>query len=64
MEVRRLEDVGEDSVLFEFLAQLGPPDERASWLGWSLFGLRDGRIASTQTFATEAQAREAISGPG
>lgn len=64
VEVRQMEDVGEASVLFEFIAQLGPADGRTTWLGWSLFELKAGRVASTQTFATEAQAREAISRAG
>lgn len=60
VDVRRLEEVGDDEVVFEFLARIGPPDERTTWLGWSLFGFRDGLVASTETFGTEAEARAVI----
>lgn len=62
VDVRRVEEVGEDSALFEFIASLGPPGDSTTWLGWALFGFRDGLVASTETFGTEAQARAALPG--
>lgn len=59
-ELRTVERLDEDSVLFEFIASMGQKEDRTAWLGWSLFGFRDGLIASTETFATERSAREAI----
>jgi ketosteroid isomerase-like protein len=61
VDLRHLEDAGKDAVLFEFVAGMGPEETRTTWLGWSLFCFREGRIVSTETFATEAEARDAIS---
>lgn len=62
VEVRTLEEVGEDGVLFEFLALIGPAEERTAQLGWSLFRFKDGLIISTETFATESAARRTLGG--
>ncbi|MGA8217401.1 MAG: nuclear transport factor 2 family protein [Solirubrobacterales bacterium] len=62
VEVRTLEEVGEDGVVFEFLALIGPASERTAQLGWSYFRFKDGLIVSTETFATESAARRAIGG--
>lgn len=59
-DLRTIEPLSEGSVLFEFIASMGSEESRTAWLGWSLFGFRDGLIASTETFATERSAREAI----
>lgn len=62
VEVRTLEEVGEDGILFEFLALIGPAKERTAQLGWSLFRFKDGLIISTETFATESAARRSLGG--
>jgi ketosteroid isomerase-like protein len=62
VEVRTLEELGDDGILFEFLALIGPADERTAQLGWSLFRFKDGLIVSTETFATESAARRSIGG--
>jgi SnoaL-like domain len=62
VEVRTLEEVGEDGVLFEFLALIGPAEERTAQLGWSLFRFKDALIISTETFATESAARRTLGG--
>jgi hypothetical protein len=64
VEIRRLEDVGEDGELFEFLALIGPGGDRIAQLGWSLFRFRDDLIFSTETFGSESAARAAISRSG
>jgi ketosteroid isomerase-like protein len=62
VEVRTLEEVGDDGVLFEFLALIGPAEERTAQLGWSFFRFKDGLIVSTETFATESAARQTLGG--
>jgi ketosteroid isomerase-like protein len=62
VEVRTLEEVEKDGVLFEFLALIGPAEERTAQLGWSLFRFKDGLIISTETFATESAARRILGG--
>jgi ketosteroid isomerase-like protein len=62
VEVRTLEEVGDDGVLFEFLALIGPAEERTAQLGWSFFRFKEGLIISTETFATESAARRTIGG--
>lgn len=62
VEIRRTEDVGPDGQLFEFLALIGPPEERTAQLGWALFRFAGGLIVSTETFATESAARATIAG--
>jgi len=62
VEIRTLEEVGDDGVLFEFLALIGSAGQRTAQLGWSLFRFKDGLILSTETFATESAARRTIGG--
>ncbi len=59
-ELRWVEEVGDDGLLFEVLALIGPRSRRSAQLGWCLARFRDGLIVSTSTFGTEASAREAI----
>jgi ketosteroid isomerase-like protein len=60
VEIRTVEKVGSDAVLFEFLALIGQGGERAAQLGWSLFHVRDDLVISTETFPTESAARDTI----
>ncbi len=59
-EIRWLEEVGEDGMLYELLVLIGPEDERSAQIVWYLSRFRDGLILSTTAFNTEALAREAI----
>ncbi len=59
-EIRWLEEVGEDGLLYELLVLIGPEDERSAQIVWYLSRFRDGLILSTTAFNTEALAREAI----
>lgn len=59
-EMRRVEEIGEDVLLYELLAVIGPESERSAQLGWYLTRFRGGLILSTTAYATEAAAREAI----
>ncbi len=60
VEIRWLEEVGDDGMLYEVLVLIGPEDERSAQIAWYLSRFRDGLILSTAAFNTEALAREAI----
>ena len=59
-EIRWLEEVGDEGMLYELLVLIGPGDERSAQIVWYLSRFRDGLILSTTAFNTEALAREAI----
>ena len=59
-EIRRVEEVGDDGMLYELLALIGPETERSAQIVWYLSRFRDGLVLSTTAFNTEALAREAI----
>ncbi len=60
VEIRWLEEVGDDGMLYEVLVLMGPEDERSAQIAWYLSRFRDGLILSTTAFNTESLAREAI----
>jgi hypothetical protein len=59
-EIRWLEEVGDDAMLYELLVLIGPESERSAQIAWYLSRFRDGQVLSTTAFNTEALAREAI----
>jgi hypothetical protein len=59
-EIRWIEEVGDDGALYELVALIGPEAERSAQIAWYLSRFRDGLVASTTAFSTEAMAREAI----
>jgi ketosteroid isomerase-like protein len=59
-EMRRVEEIGDNVLLYELLALIGPETERSAQLGWYVTYFRDGLILTTSAYATEAAAREAI----
>jgi hypothetical protein len=59
-EIRWLEEVGDDGMLYELLVLIGPEDERSAQIVWYLSRFREGLVLSTTAFNTEALAREAI----
>jgi ketosteroid isomerase-like protein len=60
VEARQFDELDGDRVLLEFLALIGPRGSSSAQLGWVLIQMRGDVIASTETFTTEAGAREAI----
>jgi hypothetical protein len=60
LEIRRLEEVGDDGMLCELVALLGPEAERSAQIAWYLSRFRDGLVLSTTGFNTESMARDAI----
>jgi hypothetical protein len=59
LEIRWLEEVGDDGMLYELLVLIGPEDERSAQIVWYLSRFRKGLVLSTAAFNTEALAREA-----
>ena len=60
IEAKQIEPVGSDRALVRFVAGSTPGSGEAVWLGWAVVGFRDGLISSSETYATEAEARGAI----
>lgn len=60
LEIRWLEEIGADGLLYELLAMIGPEAERSAQIAWYLSRFRDGLVFSTTAFSTESMAREAI----
>jgi hypothetical protein len=59
-EIRWLEEVGDDGMLYELVALIGPEEARSAQIVWYLSRFREGLVLSTTAFNTEALAREAI----
>ena len=60
LDLRWAEEVGDDGLLYEVLAKMGPEDAQSAQMVWYLSRFRDGLVLSTTAFNTEALAREAI----
>jgi SnoaL-like domain len=62
LDLRWVEEVGDDGLLYEVLALMGPKEAQSAQVVWYLSRFRDGLVLSTTAFNTEALAREAIEG--
>lgn len=60
IEAKQVEMIGSERALVRFVAASTPGGGEAVWLGWAVVGFRDGLISSSETYATEAEARGAI----
>jgi limonene-1,2-epoxide hydrolase len=60
IELRRIETVGDDGLLYEFVWLIGPEARRSAQLAWGLSRFKDGRVLSSSIFSSEDAARAAI----
>ena len=58
LELRGLEENG-PAVLVEFMALIGPADERSALLGWGVLQVENGKLAKSEAFPSEESARRA-----
>jgi SnoaL-like protein len=60
IDLRRLEEVGDDGLLYEFVWLIGPEDRRSAQLAWGLSHFTEGKVLSSSIFTTEDAARAAV----
>jgi hypothetical protein len=60
IELRHTEEVGDDSLLYEFVWLIGPEKERSAQLAWGLSRFKENQVLSSSIFATEDAARAAV----
>jgi ketosteroid isomerase-like protein len=60
IDLRSVEPVGQDALLYEFVWLIGPDGRRSAQLAWCVSRFKDGLVLSSSIFPTEDAAREAI----
>jgi len=59
-EPRKIEEHPGEIGFMELVVKVGPEDRQAHQMSWVVLWFRDGKVASTETFTTEAAGREAL----
>ena len=60
IDLRRIETVADDGLLYEFVWLIGPEERRSAQLAWGLSRFRDGLVLSSTIFGSEEAARDAV----
>jgi SnoaL-like domain len=60
IDLRRMEEVGDDGLLYEFVWLIGPEERRSAQLAWGLSRFKEDKVLSSTVFPTEDAARDAI----
>jgi SnoaL-like protein len=60
IDLRRMEEIGDDGLLYEFVWLIGPEEERSAQLAWGLSRFKGSQVLSSSIYATEDAARAAV----
>jgi ketosteroid isomerase-like protein len=60
LEVRKAEEHPGDIGLLELVVKTGPEGQESHQMSWVVLWLREGKVSSTETFTTEAAARDTL----